>query len=176
LQDRRLFDYIPAILRDARELRILIERAEQPETDKLWERISWLWDEQFIDTAGDTALSRWEKMMGLPPSSSFAERRTVILRRLREEPVFTLKALISTLEEMCGAGKVAVTMDYDNYTLIVRMEPGGPVNAVRSLLTRRVPANILLDVDFYYARHIDLRPFTHEQLSENTHINIREDV
>jgi hypothetical protein len=176
LSDRRLFDYLPSILRGAEELAVLVDRAEQPESDRLWEKLDWLWAEQFIETAGDAALSRWERMMGLPPADSLEERRAAILRRLREATVFTLKTLIANLEEMCGRGRVTVDMDYDRYQLTVRMAPDGPFAAVESLLVRRVPANILLDTDFYYVRHVDLRPFRHSELAARTHLRIREDV
>jgi hypothetical protein len=174
--ERKLFDYLPAILRETKELTILVDRAEQPESDRLWDRLDRLWAEQFIETAGDAALSRWEGMMGLPPAPSLEERRAAVLRRLREAPPFTLNDLIAWLDEMCGRGRVTIEINYSLYKLTVRLAPDGPLTAVESFLARRLPANILLDADFYYARHADLRPFRHMALAAKTHLRIREDI
>ena len=176
MTSRQLLDYLPSILRDAAELITLVDKAEQPEIDELWGRAGLLWNEQFIETASASSLSRWERMMGLPSAASMEERRDAILRRLREIPPFTLKELIALLEEMCGADRVTVDMDYGGYRLTVRLAPDGPFPAVQSLLIRRLPANILMDLDFYYIRHIELRPLRHSELAARTHIRIREDV
>jgi hypothetical protein len=167
---------LPSILRKAKELSVLVDGAEQPENNLLWKKLEWLWDEQFIETAGDAALSRWEKMMNLPPASSIEERREAILRRLREATIFTLKQLRALLEELCGPGRFTVEMNYGKYRLIVRITPDSPAATVESVLARRIPANILLDMGFYYVRHNDLTPFRHRELASNTHLRIREDA
>jgi hypothetical protein len=169
-------DYLPTILREAKELVVLVDKAEQPESDKLWEGLDCLWAEQFIDSAGEAGLSRWEGMMGLPPAPSLPERRAAILSRLRETPAFTFRSLIAVLEEICGKGRFIIDMDYNNYKLTLLLAPNGPTAVVKALLARRLPANIMLDAGFFYARHIDLVSFRHRDLAAKTHLRIREDI
>ena len=172
MPDRRLFDYLPEVFHETKELAVLVDEAEQPESDNLWGLLGLLWKEQFIETAEGEALSRWEKMMGLPVAPTIDERRDAILARLREPPAFTMNVFEPMLEELCGAGQYVFEMDYERYELTVVLVPGGPMEALKAFLTRRLPANISIS---YYVRHLKLEEYTHEQLGERTHKQIREE-
>ncbi|MDR0326296.1 MAG: YmfQ family protein [Oscillospiraceae bacterium] len=172
--NRRLFDYLPPVLQKAPENRVLLDAAEQPETGALWEAAQALWAEQFIDSATDYGLSRWERMMRIPSAGDENARRQAILVRLRETPPFTLRLLLTALGELCGPGKFELSLAYNRYTLTVRVTPRSPMGEVRALLSRWLPANILLDLDYLYLSHNKARAYRHEQLAAFTHKTVRE--
>ena len=172
MPDRRLQDYLPPVLQAARALRVLLERGQQPETDTLWDGAETLWAEQFVGTATAYGLSRWEGMMKLPPSGSLEERREAVLARLREIPPFTMRSLTAALEALCES--VEIALDPPRYTLRVRVAPASKLAAARALLARRLPANILLDLDILRQSHGKLGGYRHRELTAFTHRAARE--
>ena len=58
--ERKLIDYLPYAVRDFKEYEGIME-SEQPEFDQAWGNADDLLNNQFISTAGNMGLSRWEK-------------------------------------------------------------------------------------------------------------------
>lgn len=58
--DRKLINYLPYVVRDYAEFQG-ITGAEQPEFETAWAAADDLLANQFIKTAGNLGLSRWEK-------------------------------------------------------------------------------------------------------------------
>ena len=81
--ERKLIDYLPYVIRDYAEFQGIMG-SEQPEVEKAWNTTDDLLDNQFIPTAGNMGLSRWEKILGITPkgTDSLEDRRFRILTRI----------------------------------------------------------------------------------------------
>ena len=104
--ERKLIDYLPYAVRDFKEYEGIME-SEQPEFDQAWGNADDLLNNQFISTAGNVGLSRWEKILEITPkgTDSLEDRRFRILTRINEELPYTLPQLRNILETLCGPGK-----------------------------------------------------------------------
>lgn len=102
--DRKLINYLPYVVRDYAEFKGISE-AEQPEFESAWGSSDDLLNNQFISTAGNLGLSRWEKILGITTkgTDTLEDRRFRILTRLNEELPYTLPQLRNILETLCGS-------------------------------------------------------------------------
>lgn len=175
--DRKLIDYLPPVLASIREMQAIME-IEQPEAEMLWDKLSGVMDDQFVETASEERIKRWEKMMLAAPkeSETLDERRFRILTKLAEETPYTWNRLMQALTSLCG--EEGLTAFLDGYTLTVRVPLPSKHNfdAVQAMLNRMVPANIVIDLSLAYNQHQLLQKFTHAQLAEMIHSEIRNEV
>ena len=172
--DRKLINYLPYVVRDYAEFQG-ITGAEQPEFENAWAAVDDLLNNQFIKTAGNLGLSRWEKILGISPKGTDAldDRRFRVLTRLNEELPYTLPQLRVILESLCGAGNYSA--DVADYTLLVKVGVAAKKNFqdVQTLLKRVAPVNLVLVVQQLFNIHQVLGGFTHAQLAWYTHSEVR---
>jgi len=172
--ERKLINYLPYIVRDYAEFQGITE-AEQPEFETAWDSADDLLDNQFISTAGNMGLSRWEKILEITPkgTDTLEDRRFRILTRLNEELPYTLPQLRNILETLCGEGNYSA--DVTDYTLLVKVGVAAKKNFedVETLLERVAPANLILTVQQLFNIHQTLAGFTHAQLAYYTHSELR---
>ena len=118
--ERKLIDYLPYAMRDFKEYEGIME-SEQPEFDQAWNNADDLLNNQFISTAGNVGLSRWEKILEITPkgTDSLEDRRFRILTRINEELPYTLPQLRNILETLCGPGNYSADVAEGSYHLIV---------------------------------------------------------
>ena len=150
--ERKLIDYLPYVIRDYAEFQGIMG-SEQPEIEKAWNTTDDLLDNQFIPTAGNMGLSRWEKILGITPkgTDSLEDRRFRILTRINEERTYQLLVKIGLAAK-------------NNF------------NDVESLLNRVVPQNMVVTLLQLYNTHAELGRFTHAQLAAYTHNQLRNEV
>ena len=172
--DRKLINYLPYVVRDYVEFQG-ITGAEQPEFENAWAAVDDLLNNQFIKTAGNLGLSRWEKILGITPkgTDTLDDRRFRVLTRLNEELPYTLPQLRVILESLCGAGNYSA--DVADYTLLVKVGVAAKKNFqdVQTLLKRVAPVNLVLVVQQLFNIHQVLGGFTHAQLAWYTHSEVR---
>lgn len=172
--DRKLINYLPYVVRDYAEFQG-ITGAEQPEFENAWAAVDDLLNNQFIKTAGNLGLSRWEKILGITPkgTDTLDDRRFRVLTRLNEELPYTLPQLRVILESLCGAGNYSA--DVADYTLLVKVGVAAKKNFqdVQTLLKRVAPVNLVLVVQQLFNIHQVLGGFTHAQLAWYTHSEVR---
>ena len=177
--DRRLVDYLPPVLRDILELRAIMD-AQQPEIETAWAAVQSVLDNQFIDTATTAGVAMWENEYGIiPAATDTLEGRKFRLRtKSYKQRPFTVIALRRQLTALCGEGNCSVTLDTLNYTLRVRvaLPAKSYVIDVENLLSKIVPANMVIDLTLMYNTHETLSVYTHEALSSYTHSNLRTEV
>lgn len=146
LRNVNLTGYLPPYLQEYRELMQALN-AENPEFNAVWEETQWILDNNFVVSADDYGLSRFEKILGIYPgkSETLEERRLHILARLNERRPYTLRALRELLGNICGDRFQSASVDTDRYTLEVNVLDGKPdlFPIVRELLDHIVPANII---------------------------------
>ena len=177
--ERKLIDYLPYVIRDYAEFQGIMG-SEQPEIEKAWNTTDDLLDNQFIPTAGNMGLSRWEKILGITPkgTDSLEDRRFRILTRINEELPYTLPQLRNILETLCGKGNYSADVEEGTYQLLVKigLAAKNNFNDVESLLNRVVPQNMVVTLLQLYNTHAELGRFTHAQLAAYTHNQLRNEV
>ena len=177
--ERKLIDYLPYVIRDYAEFQGIMG-SEQPEIEKAWNTTDDLLDNQFVPTAGNMGLSRWEKILGITPkgTDSLEDRRFRILTRINEELPYTLPQLRNILETLCGKGNYSADVEEGTYQLLVKigLAAKNNFNDVESLLNRVVPQNLVVTLLQLYNTHAELGRFTHAQLAAYTHNQLRNEV
>lgn len=176
---KKLQDYLPPILLKTYEFPLLCE-TEQPEIDRLHDAADAVLDAQFISTAGETAIARYEKIFGVVPqdTDTLDERRFKVLTRINTQLPFSVRRLRQQLATLCGEDGYKLEVGGGKYTLTVKVALTAKRNqqAVEELLADIVPANMVCTTSLLYNQHADLTRFTHAQLALLTHFEIREEV
>ena len=176
---KRLQDYLPEILLKTYEFPLLCD-TEQPEIDRLRDAADAVLDAQFLSTAGEYAISRYEKIFGVVPqdTDTLDERRFKVLTRINTQLPFSVRRLRQQLATLCGADGYKLEVSGGKYTLSVKVALTAKRNqqAVEELLADIVPANMVCTTSLLYNQHADLTRFTHAQLALLTHFEIREEV
>lgn len=176
---KKLQDYLPPILLKTYEFPLLCE-TEQPEIDRLHDAADAVLDAQFISTAGETAIARYEKIFGITPmdTDTLAERRFKVLAKINAQLPFSVRRLRQQLATLCGDDGYKLELDGGRYTLTVKVALTAKRNhqAAEELLANIVPANMVCTCSLLYNQHADLTRFTHAQLALLTHFAIREEV
>ena len=176
--DRKLIEYLPDFLRDFREIKIILEQ-EQKHAEKIDDAKESVFDNNFIETLTPEGCERWETSLELPSRNlTLAERRNQILGRFAEQRPYTMRSLRNQLTAICGEDGYTLSMDENEYILTVRikMHLDGKYEAVKTLLDRIVPANVLIDLSLLYNTWGQLRGKTWGELAQYTWRQIKEDA
>ena len=177
--DRMIIDYLPGVLKEIRELQTITD-TEQFEIQEFWDSVDAAMNDQYINTATEYGISRWEKIMKISPKAtdSLNDRRFRILARLNAQLPYTFTKLKQQLASLCGSTGYSMTLQNDEYTLIVKVELTAKNNFadVDKLLKAVCPANMIIDLTLMYNQHSTLSQFTHAQLSHYTHDQLRNEV
>ena len=91
---KKLQDSLPPILLKPYEFPLLCE-TEQPEIDRLHDAADAVLDAQFLSTAGEYAIQRYEKIFGVVPqdTDTLDERRFKVLTRINTQLPFSVRRL-----------------------------------------------------------------------------------
>lgn len=143
--NRKLINYLPFIVRDYAEFQG-ITWAEQPEFENAWASVEKILANQFVRTADNLGLSRWEKILGIVPkgTDTLDGRRFRILARLNERLPYTLPRFRQMLESLCGTGNTSAEIATGTYRLRIWIveEVLEYLPELRSLTARIVPVNL----------------------------------
>lgn len=176
---KKLQDYLPPILLKTYEFPLLCE-TEQPEIDRLHDAADAVLDAQFLSTAGEYAIQRYEKIFGVVPqdTDTLDERRFKVFAKINAQLPFSVRRLRQQLATLCGENGYKLEVGGGKYTLTVKVALTAKRNqqAVEELLADIVPANMICTTSLLYNQHADLTRFTHAQLALLTHFEIREEV
>ena len=168
--------YLPELLQPIQDFQGLND-AYKAELKDLYEACAALFDDQFISTASETILAKWENHLGILPNATdtLDERRFRILAKLNDTPPYTERYLKNKLVELCSDGEFELEIDIPNYTVRVGVTLNSPANTetINAWLRELLPANLLLSVYQVLARHYELVGFTHNDLSHYTHNQIK---
>lgn len=178
-QAGELTECLPPVVLQIRDVAQVLA-VEQPYLALAWQRVEQVLLEQLIMQAGEYGIGRWEKLLCLSgrESLSLEERRRAVLLRLNEQLPFTMRRLRELLAASLPPGEYVLTLDAAAYTLHVFLELSakGCAPALRELLQRVVPANLLLDLQLLYNTYGKIYGYTHQQLAALRHFDIREEV
>ena len=169
---------LPPVLQEVYEMHAVAE-GENGELNRLWQGIEDFTNDQFVESATENGVSRWEKMLHISPKATdtLTERKLNILVKLSGQHSYTLRVLEQQLEAICGTGNYTVSVDYGAYTLSVRIALASASNydAVKALLERVTPANMIIDFSLLYHQYGDYTTYTHTQLAPYAYQQLREE-
>ena len=176
---KKLQDYLPPVLLKTYEFPLLC-KTEQREFDRLNTAVDEVLDAQFVSTAGERGIERYEQIFSIVPqdTDTLDERRFRVLAKINAQLPFSIRRLRQQLATLCGEDGYRMEIDGGRYTLTVKVALTAKRNqqAVEELLADIVPANMVCITSLLYKQHADLTRFTHAQLALLTHFEIREEV
>lgn len=172
-------DLWPPIMQELKEFKKIAE-IEEAFFERLKQEIENIVDDQFIQTATEKGIARREKMLNV---SSFADD-TLETRRFRVQGVwndklpYTYRVLLERLDSLCGPDGYVIELNAGEYSLNIKIEltRRRMFDEVVRITRQMVPANIVITVELRYNQHLTLANFTHEQLSQYTHHQLRSEV
>lgn len=145
---RQLINYLPFIVREYDAFKALTA-AEQPEFSLAWDSYDLTFANQFIDTADNYGLSRWETILQIIPQAgdTLESRRIKIKAKLNTIVPYTIRALIQKVDALADGEPYTVSIAEATYILqiITQWETNGKVDGLKDILERMVPANIAID-------------------------------
>lgn len=149
MNDVNLAEYLPPFLREYKELKAVME-AENPEFSLLQNAAKRVLKNEFIETADEFGISRFEKLLGIMPSKNdtLESRRARVYSRWFTELPYTLRMFVGRLAQMSGGTEFSVTEDYEHYRVAAEtcFELFGQVDELERLVELMFPCNIIADV------------------------------
>ncbi len=103
MRQAKIQNYQPPLVRNQREMRYIAE-AENPEFNWLYGILDTAMKDQFILTATETGISRWEKILKIKPpaGSTLEQRRAAVLARLLARIPINLEVVRQVVETYLG--------------------------------------------------------------------------
>lgn len=146
--ERKLINYLPYQVREFKEYQG-ITTGEQPEFVLAWDYWQEVFDNQYIDIAGDCGLSRWEKMLGITPKATetLESRRITIKTRLNNFTPYTFRAFMRMLNYIADGEPFEVYLDPGTYLMrfVLQWEARGKIENLEYLIQEILPQNIAID-------------------------------
>jgi hypothetical protein len=179
VNNRKLIQYLPQFMRKYEEM-VAITDAEQPEINGAWHDVEDLLADQFIHDATERGIARWESMLGISPkgTDTLDERKFRVQTELIQDLPYTMRKLEQTLTNLCGAGQYSVELNSAEYRIEVKIALSSKNNyaEVEQLLKKIIPANMVQVISLLYNTNESIGQFTHAQLSNKTHYQIKSEV
>ncbi len=179
VKEVNIIDYWPEVISEVKEFQE-IAKAENPELISMWDSTNDVLADQFILTATENGIKRWEKLLGITPKASYTleDRRFAVLARLNEQLPYTVRVFIQLLTQLCGEDGYVLTINHAYYKvdILVELKSKNMVTEVEALARKIIPANMDISIRIRYNQHYVLTQLTHQALSAFTHNTIRNEV
>ena len=145
-----LVSYLPPSMADFKEVAVTLE-AENPEFKIIWDAANQVLYNEFIATADEYGISRFEAILKILPSKedTLESRRARVQARWFNAIPYTMKALISKLIALCGDNNFTITKQFDFYRLELEthLELYGQVDELEYIINTMLPCNIVVVSD-----------------------------
>ena len=142
-----LVSYLPPIMAEFQEYRATLE-AENPEFVIIWNATDRVLQNEFIATADEYGISRFEQILNILPSKedTLESRRSRVQTRWFNTIPYTLKALLGKLIALCGENNFTVVKDYDHYkiSIFTDLELFGQAEELDFTLDTMIPCNMIV--------------------------------
>nr|WP_301906755.1 putative phage tail protein [uncultured Anaerostipes sp.] len=171
--------HLPDFLREYREMKVLCKQYDRW-IDRIWGLVDELYCNQFIPTATETGISRYEKIFGITKkdTDTLEERRFNLMLAVTQQLPYTYANLILKLNTLLGSKGYSIDLINEEYRIEIRvaLNVKDREESVLKLLRRELPANMIIDVDLDYNDHKALERFTYDQLAEWNYDHLRNEV
>lgn len=145
--ERKLINYLPYAIREFAEFQG-ITTGEQPEFELAWDAHEEVFVNQFVDTALDYGLSRWEKMLGITPkgTDTLESRRARIKAKLNNFVPYTIRAFAQMMTAISNGEPFEIAIEPGSYLLSVTTQwtTSGQIEGLDYLIRNIVPCNIAI--------------------------------
>lgn len=145
-----LVSYLPPFMADFKEVAVTLG-AENPEFKIIWDAANQVLYNEFIATADEYGISRFEAILKILPSKedTLESRRARVQARWFNAIPYTMKALISKLIALCGDNNFTITKQFDFYRLELEthLELYGQVDELEYIINTMLPCNIVVVSD-----------------------------
>lgn len=181
LRDANIKHYFPDVLANAVEFKEFAKTVD-PELNCIIGLLVEKALNTFVFDLDEDGATRWETMLKLTPRSTdtLDDRRMAILAAITPNTPYTHRKLEVMLDSICDEGNYSIDLKHSQYYIKVLVALG--VKRQRQtceyMLRCILPANLTVEIDLKYNRHIDLKRFTHGRMKEfhYTHHDLREEV
>lgn len=142
-----LLSYLPPFLQEFKENRETLN-AENPEFILVWNGADRVLKNEFIETADEYGISRFEQILKISPLKTDTleiRRRRVMLRWLDRIP-YTLRAFLERLSEICKGSDFSVVKEYLKYKISITadLEEAGQTEELDRLIEEMMPCNMVV--------------------------------
>lgn len=120
MRDIDIRNYVPPFLLEYGEFNELY-KAENPEFKILDAALDRMADNQFVDSADEAGVSRYEGILKLKNASQYTleERKLRINAKITDDIPYTWNVLKERLDRLCGAGKYRLELKEKIRTLVI---------------------------------------------------------
>ena len=144
-----LISYRPPIIADYKEIGATLT-AENPEFIVMWDAADRTLKNEFIATADEYGIGRFEKMLKILPfrEDTLESRRARVQSRWFTTLPYTWRMFIQKLIALCGENNFAVTKQFDFYRidLVMQLELFGQIEELERLIETMVPCNMIVGI------------------------------
>lgn len=139
---RKLIDYYPPVIAAIKDMQEIV-KGQQPLIDELWDAVSFVTENQFIDTATEEGVEQWEEELGIVPSSldTLAQRKKRLKNKWVPDNRFTMIWLYEWLKQVSERNDIKKPTVKD-YVLTVTLPAIVDYLSIFSDLEMYKPANI----------------------------------
>ena len=141
-----LLSYLPLFVQEYDEIQRIMN-TEKPEFELLWDMNEDIRKQLFIVTATDQGLQRFEKLLGIFPSSedTIQSRRARILTLWNDITPYTFNTFIAMLKGICG-DDFTVIPNFNEYALEIITHIGffGGVRDLEHIIENIIPVNLVV--------------------------------
>ena len=119
-ETKTLLEYLPPFLREYYEFKQLCKSGDI-EVSSVDKAVDWNFDSAFISDCDATVLSKYERLLGIIPTSSqsIENRRNMVLLQWNTVASMTLSQFISKLQEYCGKDNIYVDTSREQFYQLV---------------------------------------------------------
>lgn len=144
-----LVSYLPPMIAGYREINTTLT-AENPEFILVWNAADQTLKNEFIATADEYGISRYEKMLKIFPSreDTLESRRVRIQSRWFTTLPYTWRMFIQKLIALCSKNNFTVMKQFDFYriNLVMQLELFGQIEELERLIETMIPCNMIVEI------------------------------
>lgn len=177
IREADLVSYLPEFMREFKETAAALE-AENPEFNSVWKAVDNVLCNEFIETADEYGISRFEAVLNILPlaEDDIETRRKRVQARWFTMIPYTLKVLILKLSGVCGDGNFALYTEYEKYRIFIRFLDDinrTVLEEAENIADEMIPVNMEVITVFknmhkFFGRlrHCEMRKYTHKELRD----------
>ncbi len=173
-----LVSYLPSFITEFKEVCTAL-KAENPEFKLAWENIDRILYNEFIKTADEYGISRFEKLLDIFPNAedSLEDRRKKILIKWFDMIPYTIKMLKKQIALICGEDNFFIFIKHNKYLLYLKLPniDNTALSEVKEILDKMLPANMLVNILFKNI-HEFFKLLKHSEMKMFSHYKLRNDL
>lgn len=179
IKETDLVSYLPPFVAEFKEITAALE-AENPEFTLVWNAADQVLQNEFIETADEYGISRFEKILNIFPSpnDTLEGRRARIMTRWFVVLPYTIRTLTKKLISLCGEKNFIIETDFDFYRIKVEtmFDFIGQTKEVEELLEQMIPSNIVIDSRNHVSANSNGNFYVGGAIYQATHITINTEL